>query len=106
MCGHYALKSVLLPSLDLWEALLPSGFVSVFHEDSQAMIQVIKTGRNPTARRLHRVHRISVAWLRERLGPVPGRENTTLEYTASGKMCADVYTKRFADPDRGNGSWG
>ena len=77
----------------------------MFHEDSQAMIQVIKTGRNPTMRRLHRVHRISVAWLRERLGPIPGRENISVEYTASAEVCADVYTKHFTDPEaRGKGS--
>ena len=63
------------------------------------MIQVIKTGRNPTMRHLHRVHRISVAWLHERLGPVPERENVSVEYTASSDMCADIYTKHFTDPD-------
>ena len=98
-CGHFAHKNVLLPALDLWEVLLPKGFTSVFHEDNQAMIQVIKTGRNPTMRHLHRVRRISVAWLHERLGPVPGRDSVSVEYIASSDMCVDVYTKRFTDPD-------
>ena len=92
MCGHYAHKNALTPAMDLWTALPPPGSVAVFHEDSQAMIQVIKTGRNPTMRHLHRVHRVSVAWLHERLGPVPGRDNVTLEYTKSEDMRADIYT--------------
>jgi hypothetical protein len=99
VCGHFAHKSVLLPALDLWEVLLPKGFTSVFHEDNHAMIQVIKTGRNPTTRHLHRVHRISVARLHERLGPVPGRDSVSVEYTASSDMCADIYTKHFTDPE-------
>ena len=67
VCGHFALKNVLLPAMDLWEVLLPGGCRGQFHEDNQAMIQVIKTGRNPTMRHLHRVHRVGVGWLHERL---------------------------------------
>ena len=47
VCGHYAHKNLLAPAMDLWTVLFPSGFSSVFHEDNQAMIQVIKTGRTP-----------------------------------------------------------
>ena len=64
------------------------------------MIQVIKTGRNPTMRHLHRVHRVSAAWLHERLGPVPGRDDVALEYTKSEDMRADIYTKHFTNPDK------
>ena len=66
VCGHYAHTNALTPAMDLWAALLPSGFSPVFHEDSQAMIHVIKTGRTPTMRHLYRIHRVSVAWLHER----------------------------------------
>eukprot|EP00974_Lingulodinium_polyedra_P029591 2851022-Lingulodinium_polyedra.AAC.1 len=37
----------------------------LFHEDNSAMIRVIKTGRNPILRYLHRTHRISIAVLHE-----------------------------------------
>ena len=49
---------------------------------------------------LHRVHRVSVAWLHERLGPAPGRDTVTLEHTNSEDTRADVYTKHFADQDK------
>ena len=102
VCGHFAHKNVLIPAMDLWEVLIPSGCNAVYHEDNQAMIQVIKTGRNPTMRHLHRVHRIGVGWLHERLGNVDTRDNVLLEYTASKDMCADVYTKHFVDKEK----WG
>ena len=35
VCGHFALKSVLLPALDLWEVLLPKGFASIFRETTR-----------------------------------------------------------------------
>ena len=66
--GQFAYHQVLLPALDLWEVLLPMVKRGVFHEDNTAMIQVIKTGRNPTMKHLHRVHRICVASMHERLG--------------------------------------
>jgi len=70
VAGCHALKSVLMPALDVWQILLPADSPSpVFHEDNQAMIQVVKTGRNATMRHLNRTHRVSVAWLHENLGP-------------------------------------
>ena len=66
--GHFVDHKVLLLALGLWEVLLPMVKRGVFHEDNTAMIQVIKTGRNPTMKHLHRVHRICVASMHERLG--------------------------------------
>ena len=37
----------------------------LFHEDNQAMIRVVATGKNPTMRYLVRTHRVSVAWLHD-----------------------------------------
>ena len=44
--GHFVCRKILLPAIDLREALFPSVGKGVFHEDNVAMIQVIKTGRN------------------------------------------------------------
>ena len=55
-----------LPMLTLWSALSGSDTILEVHEDNQAMIRVVSTGRNPTMRYLGRTHRISVAWLHER----------------------------------------
>ena len=59
--GHYAYYKVMLPSLDLWNVLLPTADKGVFHEDNTAMIQVVKTGKNPTMKHLNSVHRVCVA---------------------------------------------
>ena len=65
--AHQALKSILIPALDLWELLLPKLKEGYFHEDNQAMIQISKTGRNPTMKHLGRCHDIGVGFLWEQL---------------------------------------
>ena len=64
--GHIIMKNVGIPAKDLWTVLLREDVPLYFHEDNQAMIQIVKSGRNPTMRHLGRVHRIAVAWLHER----------------------------------------
>ena len=66
--GRYAYRKVLLLAMELRETLLPTAGKGIFHEDNTAMIQVIRTGRSPTMKHLHRVHRVCVATLHERLG--------------------------------------
>ena len=63
VAGFMAYKNILLPSYDIWDALLGNEYHSVFHEDNQAMIRVTKSGKNPTMKHLNRCHRVSVAWL-------------------------------------------
>eukprot|EP00974_Lingulodinium_polyedra_P066239 6409766-Lingulodinium_polyedra.AAC.1 len=64
------------------DKFLPEEYPALFHEDNNAMIRVIKTGRNPTMRFLHRTRRISIAVLHE---IVTGHDNLTkkvdIEYT-------------------------
>ena len=48
-------------------------------------------------RYLQRTHRVSVAWLHERFKEV---QELQLLYTTSGRMCADIYTKAFSDPEK------
>ena len=66
------------------------------HEDNQAMIHVMKTGRNPTMRHVGRTHRISIAALREYFR----MPDFTLCKEASSRMAADIYTKAFENPLR------
>ena len=42
---HLALKTMLLPSIDIWSKILPPGYKNYFHEDNTACIQIIKTGK-------------------------------------------------------------
>ena len=43
----HAMRTLGLPSLSLWDALLPQHGDMVVHEDNSAMIRVVETGRNP-----------------------------------------------------------
>ena len=90
----------MIPALDLWDCLLPSRHQPVFHEDNQAMIRVIESGRNPTMRHLGRVHRISVAWLHEQLGTSESRGPVKIHWTETECMAADIYAKAFTDKDK------
>ena len=62
-----ALRTIGIPALELWAVLFkrPDAVIT-FHEDNQAMMKVMETGRNPTMRHLGRTHRVSIAWLHER----------------------------------------
>ena len=62
----HALRMVGCPGLELWQALLPHAPKMRFLEDNQAMLQCVKTGRNPTMRHLPRTHRVQVGWIHER----------------------------------------
>ena len=64
-----------------------------FHEDNQAAIQVIKTGRNPTMRHLGRTHKIDIGWLRN----VFARGLCSLGYCDTDKQAADMFTKSFSE---------
>ena len=62
----HALRIVGCPGLELWQKLLPHSPKVRFLEDNQAMLQVVKTGKNPTMRHLQRTHRVQVGWIHER----------------------------------------
>ena len=78
----YALRHHGLPALALFDVLLQRHVLLQVHEDNQAMIQVIRTGKNPTMRYLHRTHRISVGWLLERFHG----DDLNLVYETSARM--------------------
>ena len=88
-----AVKAMGLPTIDLWHTLRGSGVIQV-HEDSQAMIAVVRSGKNPTMRHIKRTHGVSIAWLHELFQGA----NLSLCYEISTRMAADMYTKGFTDP--------
>ena len=61
-----AIRLHALPVLSLWQLLFPSS-QCVVHEDNQAALQILRTGRNPTLRHSGRTHPASVSWLAETL---------------------------------------
>ena len=93
---NFGVRVCGLPCPDLWEILLHRCCPLVVHEDNQAMLRVIETGRNPTMRYLARTYRVSVQWLRE----VFRREHIRCVYARTDVMAGDIYTKAFCEPDK------
>eukprot|EP00969_Alexandrium_andersonii_P291594 12888180-Alexandrium_andersonii.AAC.1 len=91
----FAMRHEGLPSRSLWDCLLGKDHKLYVHEDHQAMLQILRAGRNPTMRYLHRTHRVSVQWLHEQLGP--SIASVDIRYEDTADMCADIYTKTFDD---------
>ena len=88
-----AVRTIGTPALSLWDTLLGRDNVLIFHEDNTAMIQVCKTGKNPTLRHLGRTHRVDVHWLHERFG----ESCYKLIYEETRAMRSDILTKGFVD---------
>ena len=101
IAGVVGYQKTMIPALDLWEAMCPNMSTPMFHEDNQAMILVVNSGRNPTMRHIGRVHRVSLSWIHERLGRHKDRDETVLFYQTSENMSADIYTKSFKE----KGAW-
>ena len=93
MALSFALRGSGLPGLDMWHVLLLHKPQLLVHEDNQALIRVVQSGRNPTMRYLLRTHRCSVAWLHERFRG----SDRKLVYEDTSRQCADIYTKAFTD---------
>jgi len=67
-----------------------------FHGDNSAMIQVCRSGRNPTMRHLGRTHGISIRWLHDEIS----KQTCSLDYIPTEYMAADIFTKFFPDLKR------
>ena len=89
----HGLRNVALPSMEVWEVLLPHARL-VAHEDNAVAVRVCQTGRNQTMRTLGRTHGITVAWLHEAYK----RGQFELRWENSSTMAADIFTKPFSVP--------
>ena len=93
VAAAFALRMVGLPALQLWHTLLPHKQPVLVHEDNQATIDIIVSGKNPTLRHLNRTHRVNVAWLHEQY-----REQAyLLTKIPTGDQCGDIFTKAITD---------
>jgi len=77
----------------------PAPHPLIFHGDNEAMIQVCRSGRNPTMRHLGRTHGISITWLHDETT----KPTCTLRYIETSRMAADIFTKFF--PHRKKDTW-
>ena len=94
IAGFKCIKEYVIPGADLYCKLLNKPDIQAdVREDNKAFIHCVQTGRNPTMKPLHRVHRVSIGYLHERLAD--GLFN--IEYEDTNKMAADAYTKGFTD---------
>jgi len=96
VAADFALRTEGLPALIFWDKILGKPMKMKFWEDNETMIQVCKTGKNPTMRHLPRTHRVSVAWLYERFR---GRFQDIV-YVKSEYQAADLFTKQFTASDK------
>ena len=67
-----------------------------FLEDNQAMLQCVKSGRNPTMRHLARTHRVSVGWIHEQY--MSGQ--FIFAHESGERMPPDIFTKMFSDKSK------
>ena len=71
----------------------------LFQEENQAIIQILKTQKNPILRHLNRTHRVNVSWLCEVFKNLKAVE---LKYCKIDEMAADIFTKAFTNPIKWN----
>ena len=91
--ANHAVRTVGLPSLDLWEGVLHRSVVLLLLEDNESTFQIIKTGRNPTMRHITRTHGVNVSWLHD----LYQKGAFQMMYTRTESQCADIFTKSFRD---------
>jgi hypothetical protein len=96
VAADFALRSVGLPSLQLWDTVLGKGkrvLKAIFKEDNQSAIKIMTTGKNPTMRHMQRTHGLSIAWIKEQFD----RNGYVLDYCPTLEMSADIFTKGFTE---------
>ena len=94
VAADFALRTMGVPVVDLWRIVAGNEPQIVFHDDNQAMIAVIRSGKNPTMRHIERSHGISIVWMHEMFL----LSYIILIYEITSKMAADIHTKAFRDP--------
>ena len=94
VAADFALRTMGVPVVDLWQIVAGKEPQIVFHDDNQAMIAVIRSGKNPTMRHIERSHGISIVWMHEMFL----LSYIILIYEITSKMAADIHTKAFRDP--------
>ena len=59
--ANFAVRTIGLPALDLWETVLERSVALTLIEDNESTAAIIRTGRNPTMRHLSRTHGVNVS---------------------------------------------
>ena len=96
MPSNAAVRSVGIPSLDLWEKILKRKVRLVVNEDNETTITVIRTGKNQTMRHVQRTHDVCSKWITNVMSIMSDR--LCLRHCPTHEMCADILTKPFESP--------
>ena len=91
-----ALRTIGLPSLDLWEVILGGPVTLVAYEDNQATGKVVRSGKYKALRHVGRCHGVQLSFLTETL--IKGLYR--LDDCHTKAMAADIFTKAFTCPKR------
>ena len=65
IAADFALRTMGVPVVGLWTIVAGKDPRIVFHDDNQAMIAVVRSGKNSTMRHTERSHGISITWMHE-----------------------------------------
>ena len=93
VAANTAVRTIGLPTKVLMEFVLNKDVDLVLHEDNQATLRVIKTGRSPALRHLSRTHHVNIAWLTERVN----ERELHPQYVDTSKQASDIFTKSFTN---------
>jgi hypothetical protein len=91
VAADFAVRTVGLPGLDLWETLKGKPMSMVFKEDNESTMRIIETGKSNALRHIGRTHRVNIDFIHEQ----HANKQIQLEYCPSEMMCADIFTKPF-----------
>ena len=94
IAADFVLRTMGVLVFDLWTIVAGHEPRIIFHDDNQAMIAVIRSGKNPTMRHIERSHGSSIAWMHE----IFLLSYIILIYEITSKMAADIHTKAFRGP--------
>ena len=96
-----AMRKEGIPAMDVWDKLLGRKVTLTLLEDNQACLQIVKTGKNPALRHIHRTHGVSASALHHVFYPDDPAEESPI-YKIRGveteKQFADLFTKGFTKP--------
>ena len=96
VAANAAVRLEGLPALQLWDVVLERKVIATLLEDNQAIMQILKSGKNPALRHVPRTHRVNFAWLSDVFRTC---DQMDIKYCSIHEQSADIMTKGFANAD-------
>ena len=93
VAANTAVRTMGLPTKTLLEFILNREVDLLLHEDNQATLRVMKTGKSASLRHLSRTHHVNLAWITERVND----SELIPQYIETDRQAADIFTKPFTN---------